>query len=337
MVCRLIEGWESSTVMADYTGKWTAPGTGTVSAAAGRFGNGHRVSVSAHTSSRTFDNQGTWVIGFALRIGGFPAGAPPLIRLSDGGTAQCGIHIPAGTGQIAAFRNTPTTVLGTTASAVLTPNVWAYVEAKLVISDTGSVVVRVNGTPVLSLPSVDTRASTTVSTANVVEIGALATISTNFDYDDVYILDGTGTVNNDFLGDCKVEQVLPTGAGATTAWTPSAGSNWDCVNEAPPNADTDYVASATAGQTDTYAFGDLTVTGTVKAVQATAQARKDDAGSRSIALVARPGSTDRVGATQAVGDSYALYPQVWDTNPDTAAAWTAAEVAASQFGQRLIA
>jgi hypothetical protein len=79
------------------------------------------------------------------------------------------------------------------------------------------------------------------------------------------------------------------------------------------------------------------VTGTVKAVQATALARKDDAGSRSIALVARPGSTDRVGSTQAVSDGYAGYAQVWDTNPDTSAGWTVADLNSSQFGQRLIA
>ena len=58
------------------------------------------------------------------------------------------------------------------------------------------------------------------------------------------------------------------------------------------------MASATAGQTDTYAFGNLTTTsGTVFAVQASAVIRKDDAGTRSLALVARPGATDRLGAT----------------------------------------
>jgi hypothetical protein len=56
-----------------------------------------------------------------------------------------------------------------------------------------------------------------------------------------------------------------------------------------------------------------------------------------VALVTRPGSTDRVGATQSVLDTYSMLPQVWDTNPDTAAAWTVAEVNASQFGERLIA
>jgi hypothetical protein len=38
-----------------------------------------------------------------------------------------------------------------------------------------------------------------------------------------------------------------------------------------------------------------------------------------------------------VGDSYSSFPQLWDTNPDTAAAWTVAEVNASSFGVRLIA
>lgn len=340
MVVRLIEGWESSTVLADYLGKWlTVPGAATISAGAGRFGNGLRVTSSTSNWSRTFDAQATWVTGFAVRILDISAGNAHLVALLDGAVVHCGLAIQASTNLLFAWRGTTGTVLGTPAATPLPVNTWVYVEAKFTISDTvGVVVVRVNGTPVISLTNQDTRNAGN-ATANTVRMGPAASFGTSLDFDDLYICDTTGSVNNDFLGDCKVEQVLPTGAGASTLWTPSAGSNWDAVNDSPaPDGDTTYVSSATAGQTDLYAFGDLGVaSGTVKAVQATVLARKDDAGSRSLAVVARPGSTDRVGATQAVGDNYAGYTEVWNTNPDTAAAWTVAEVNASQFGVRMVA
>jgi len=338
MVCRLIEGWESSTTPADYLGKWSSFGTGlAISGAAGRFGNGIRASTNAHIFARTFDAQATWVVGFALRVSALPGNTLALLQFLDGATVHCGVGVQADTGLLFAFRATTATVLGT-AAVPLVAGVWAYVEAKFTISDTlGVAAVRLNTVPVVTLSSQDTRNAGN-ATANIVRFGPSATPSALIDLDDLYVFDGSGAVNLDFAGDCKVEQVLPGGAGASTLWTPSAGSNYQCVDDVPPNGDTDYVASATAGQTDTYAFGDLSVAsaGTVKAVQATVVARKDDAGSRSLAVVARPGGTDRVGATQAVGDTYAAYTQTWDTNPDTAAAWSVAEVNASSFGVRLV-
>lgn len=337
MVARLIEGWESSTVIADYLGKWTTTlGTGALGTSSGRFGNGLRMSGTTSYVQRVLDNQATWVVGVAIRVGVIPTSPISVITLIDGATVHAGIAVADTTGLLQAFRASTGTVLGTS-SVGLVLNTWAYVETKITINDTtGSVVVRLNGATVLNLTGIDTRNAGNAS-ANTIRIGiAGGTMAT--DFDDIYLFDATGSVNNDFAGDCRVEQLLPSGAGATTAWTPSAGANYACVDEVPPNADTDYVSSATAGQTDTYAFGDLSVasSGVVKAVQATVQARKDDAGSRSLALIARPGGTDRVGATQAVADTYATYPQVWDTNPDTAAAWTVAEVNASVFGARLM-
>jgi hypothetical protein len=334
MVCRLIEGWESSTTLAHYVGKWTVlQGASTSIQSGGVSGQYLRLSgTSQPVASRTLTAQGTWVLGFRVRLAQTPSAVCGVLD-----TATVQVDLLGNADGTLSVRRGGSTVLGTS-TATLALNTWYYVELKVVGSGTsGAATVRVNGTAVLTLTGVNTQ-QTANATANTVRLGQQAT-SGNLDYDDVYVLDGSGGVNTDFLGDCRVEQVLPTGAGATTAWTPSAGANYAAVDDAPPNGDTDYVSSATAGQTDTYACGDLAVatSGTVKAVQATASCRKDDAGSRSVALVTRPGSTDRVGATQSVLDTYSMLPQVWDTNPDTAAAWTVAEVNASQFGERLIA
>lgn len=337
MACRLIEGWESSTTTSHYTGKWTSfSGNGTAIQTTGsRSGTGQYLRVSGTLSplvTRAFGAAGTWVLGFAFRTAGLGAQA---VSLFDGASSQDDLFVNAD-GSLSVRRGS-STVLGTTTGVNLVAATWYYLEWKLVIGSgtSGSTEVRVNGVSRLALTGQNTQA-TANATATTLRLHQAPSNSSQ-DFDDMYVLDGTGGVNTDFLGDCKVEQLLPTGAGATTAWTPSAGSNWQCVDDAPPNGDTDYVSSATANQVDTYAFGDSAVTGTVKAVQATVYHRKDDAGSRSLALVARPGSTDQAGATIAVGDTFAMASQVWDTNPDTATAWTIATVNSSQFGLKLLA
>jgi len=76
-------------------------------------------------------------------------------------------------------------------------------------------------------------------------------------------LDGSYVEDVDGEGDQIPEayrfiMVLPDGAGASTQWTPDAGSNYARVNETTaPDDDTSYVQTATAAQTDSYTFDDI--------------------------------------------------------------------------------
>jgi len=154
---------------------------------------------------------------------------------------------------------------------------------------------------------------------------------------DFYACSDTGSDNKGFLGDIRVQAILPSGAGNSTQMTPSAGSNYQCVDEAAPNDDTDYVSETTAGEKDTYAFGNLTPTsGTVKGTQILISARKDDAGTRTIAPVYRPVSTDYDGTTVSIGNSYDYVRQVKDVSPATSVAWTIAEINGAEFGVKLV-
>jgi hypothetical protein len=218
--------------------------------------------------------------------------------------------------------------------------VWYYFEIKATINDsTGSVVVKVNGVEKLNVTSIDTRATSAAAEINRIQLGATdgGYGSTPQAFDDFYLCDTTGTANNDFLGDVRVQSIFPSGAGATTQWTPSAGSNYQCVDDTAPNSDTDYVSETSAGDKDTYAFGNVTPTsGTVKGVQIMAYHRKDDAGSRSIAPVYRPTSTDYDGTTVSVLDSYTYLREVSEINPDGTSAWTISDVNGAEFGIKLV-
>ena len=206
MVCRLIEGFEHSTVEADYLGgKWSSGNVTTISPTYGRYGNGLRMSTTT-SLQRTFDNQATWIVGAAYRAEALgAASAVPIFTVLDGVTIQALLVLnPNGT--LSVCRTTAATVLGTSTYA-LAPNVWYSVEWRVTVGNAAATVVRVNEVEVVNLPSVDTQ-NTANAYANVVRLGQnvtghLAAV------DDVYILDTTGGVNDAFLGDVRVEQGWP--------------------------------------------------------------------------------------------------------------------------------
>src|SRR6185436_10261763 len=178
--------------------------------------------------------------------------------------------------------------------------------------------------------------------SNQADIWAIRTstnFSTNVLIDDNYILDTTGSVNNDFLSPVIIEGILPNGAGTTTQWTPSAGSNFDNVDD-PGNAVPDdagaggFNSSDTSGQKDTYAFQDLTqILGTIHFVQLGTQLAMAAAGSRSIKTKFRDnGGTEADIATKSVASTaYDEFVDVMDLNPQSAAAWDVTDIQGGEF------
>src|SRR4029079_19356311 len=134
-----------------------------------------------------------------------------------------------------------------------------YLELKVTIDNSvGTVTVRVNGVVWLALTGIDNQA-TASATWNELGINrpGSTTAGIQWDCDDLYVGDGSGAAPwNDFLGECRVDARVPTGPGATTTWTPSVGANWQCVDEIPPNDDTDFTTAAAAGLTDTFVVED---------------------------------------------------------------------------------
>jgi hypothetical protein len=251
-----------------------------------------------------------------------------LFALYENATLHTDIRFELSTGRLKATRNG--TVLGITTNPATPLNVWAHIQIKIVVNDAaGAVLIKVNDQTVLNLTGVDTQNGGT-GAVNQVKLYGIASGTT---YISDYWIDDA-----DLLGDCRIECIMPGGAGDTTAWTPSAGANRECVDEIGPDGDTSYVSSATVDQIDTYEFGNLVpASGLVKGVMASVWARKDDAGVRQMAIVARPGSTDRIGDTITLADTYTYYRQLWDLNPDTSGEWSIAEVNASEFGIKMVA
>jgi hypothetical protein len=336
------------------TSPWARDGNGGFIGGGGRSGNCFNSGAGGYAGGQEGSLIGipsttTVIVGVAVGMSAPPASNQAILSFGYS-TNVMNVHlVESPLGEIIAYRPDPNhvlepshwTELGRSGAGVF-PIGWHYLEAKVKIdSSTGSVEVRVNGTTVLNLTNVNTYTGWYPATVTSVLLCGMNCNSNQFTYfyfDDLYICDPSGSDNNGFLGDCRVECLFPTGAGAETQWTPSAGVNWENVNETPPDGDTTYNRSNTPGQADTYAMADLvSTTGRIYAAQYLQYARKDNAGSRTVAPVARIGGVDYAGASVSVGDSYAYYRDIHAVSPATAAAFTISEVNAMEYGTKVVA
>lgn len=275
-------------------------------------------------------NLQTVCFGAAIRFLTRPANSG-IMYLSEPG----GVHVYVAMladGSIRAY-NSALGVLGTSAPSVIA-NTTAhfYVEVKVFIHDTtGSIEIRVNGntTPVLNLTAIDTKGTANAYATVVGGPHSLSGSNVDMYVDDIYIAD-------DFLGDVRIEALSPSGAGATTNFTPSTGANYQCVDEAAtPNDDTDYVSSSVVNDKDTYAMGNLaSVLGAVVAVAVTTYDRKDDAGARTHSHVTRLSGTEDTGAAFSPTTAYAFHQTVFTTKPG-GGAWSIADVNAMEAGLKI--
>lgn len=320
----------------DISEKWTSTSGGqTIDAGQGRRGTAAiRFSMNAgqYFGKSVQATGSTAIVGFAYK----PTAIPTVfMAISDSIANKENIYVTHNSdGTLSVFATAGQIQLGRT-TATIPLNLYTYIEIKAVFHDTaGSVVVRFNGGVVLTIPVADT-ANTTVAW-NTVSFVSGAFGGPNFYFDDLYICDGSGPApRNDFLGDIRVDARVPTGAGTSTGWTPSAGANWQCVDDAVPNDDTDYTQSSTVGATDTFVVQDAPSVGaTILGVQHCLSLKKADAGLSIVVPVVRVGGTVYEGTAVATGTSYAFGTQMMPTDPSTGASWTEVNFNAAEFGYR---
>lgn len=232
------------------------------------------------------------------------------------------------TGHIVIRRGTTVIATGTT---ILALNQWYYLEFKMLLATTavGSYEVRINGVTELGPTSSVTTSNGTVNALRFSSPGGGSQ-----DFDDLVVQDWSVS-GVDFLGDVSVAALLPNGAGNYTQFTPSTGSNWQNVDDATPNGDTDYNSSATVGDKDSFAMTNLPVNGTPYMVQVLSEFRKDDAGSHTQRNFLRVGGTDYEGASNTVLDSYIYGTRdIWNSDP-SGGAWDQTKIDALEAGYKV--
>ena len=291
-----------------------------------------------HTSS-------TYIIGFSLRrISTGLSSSYILARIMDGATTQCSLRL-SDAGVLDVVRSTGTAVAGgVAANAFPTQTVSHYVEWKVTISDSISAntcVVRVDGVDFINVDAGESLRSTANNQGTAVRFGAEVLNATRRVFDDLYICDGSGSKNNNFLGDIRVDVIWPNGAGTYTDGTPSgAGANWEQVDETLLST-TDYVSlaySASPNLKDSYAFADLPSLGgsLVLGVQVNAAAATSDSGAtRDVAVFTKSSSTEVTGTSKTVATALNSVRELMEDDPDTSTAWTQSGVNAAEFGVKV--
>lgn len=294
--------------------------------------------------TRTVSFSGTMIAGFGFKLGSqVTDSASGLCSFREGSTAHVSLGINTSR-QLTVWRGNPIggTLLATSATA-LSKSQWYVIEVEATVDDTtGSFRVWVDGVEDTGLAfSGDTKNGGTgvVDGFTLGGLGNSASVgSTEKYFDDLYLADTSGTGVIARLGTAMSVQTLTVNAAGDEAdFTPSAGSNFQCVDDVSPDDDTTYVQSGTAGHQDLYNVTGLTGSpGSVAAVQVSVYAKKTDVGARSVKPLVKSNGTIGTGDAQSLTTSgYSGVVAVFQTDPDTAADWAVGDIASLQIGMEV--
>jgi len=301
---------------------------------AGRIG-GYAIDFSAIWAALYTPNlttNPTMVVGFAYYS--TAAYEAKIMGLYDGATLAVNLQ-RANNGELAIYRGT--TLLGTTSGLGLLTSTWYYIELKVTCNaTTGSYELRVGGVTRLSASGVNTKAG---SNDYHTKVGFIGPSSGVMYLDDIYILDGSGSANNNFLGNRKVVALFPNGdVGGYQDFACSSGSDhYALVDENPVNDDTDYVEDGTTGHKDLWDYPSLSGIGSnIAGLQVNSTVRQTDATSMTLNTLVKSNTTEDAGTGETIGStSYKVLRRISETDPATAAAWTVSGVNAAQFGVKV--
>lgn len=207
---------------------------------------------------------------------------------------------------------------------------WHYVHLHYLIDGTvGFFNVYVDGVLQITYTGHDTTGTIPEGGSEIQRIRFQSASTTTILIDDVYVNSGQ------LLLEGVVETLFPAGAGANTTWTPSAGSNYQNVDEKPMDGDTTYNQSSGSNQVDTFDFDNLATTD-VQGIEVHCIV-KSTSGSTNVRPVIRSGGTDYpAGANTSISTSYVSARLKSDTNPATGLAWTTTTINAAEFGIKAI-
>jgi hypothetical protein len=210
------------------------------------------------------------------------AGAPtihtnyPLIVFYDeGSTKQVQLNANANYG-FNVYRGT--TLIDTTDNSIIPDQTWFWLEVRAKIHATlGEVEIRINEQVVYNGSNLNTKEGTDY--IRKIRFSTMYNALETF-YDDYYIDDAQ------FHGNCRVRTYLPDSDSVThTDFVRSGGAaDYECVDDNPPNDDTDYIASETLNAKSAFGITTGALAETIKCLQITNRVRATTA-DHSLGLV----------------------------------------------------
>lgn len=285
---------------------------------------------------RDVTSSGEFIIGFAIKTPSTLANNSPFLWIDSGTGVQLTIRVNSN-GSLSAYRGN-IFVLGTSSTSLFTTDSWYYWEFKITIDDsTGSVEWRSNSETLWELTTVDTKHIANENWGGF----RLNQIGNSTIYDDLYLCDSIGTINNDFLGDVIVETLFPASDGILTNWTPSAGgSHADLIDDAPFTAiisESDYVDSNANNSLELFKYTTLSAEAENKriyGVQVGAFARLKAFSARAMLNVARiKAINSEITVSDKVREDVPSFQfSVFENEPANGVPWKFRDINNAQFG-----
>lgn len=270
-----------------------------------------------------------------------------LVSLRRGHRAQCFLGIN-GRGFFEVWRGAPdaddSVLLASSEdhpSAMRMPlDTWMTLEFKVKIHSTaGYAELRVDGEEAINSSPLNTLGQSD-NIVNVLRLATLNGIQTQ-SVDDLYVFDTSGSMNNDFTGGLQINLMVPNGNGASSQWTGSDGNQTDNYllvdDTVPVQPFSTYVKSYTAGHIDSYAYDSLSFAPlNVRGVMLNALSRRGSVQACKFAMLTRVSSTNYFGHTVSCETLERVKGYLWETNPNTSAAWTKEILDGAEFGIKVI-
>lgn len=266
-------------------------------------------------------------IAFHCRCNALPgtnANRGALLTFYEGSTGHVTIRVSL-TGELIIMRgdvSTTTTLYSTGVNIPVGP--WFHVEVKVFVADSGGYVyIRINRVQVAAFVNGDTR-NGGVGTINGIGLGPKNNAATtgDYDFDNVVVWNVSGDVNNDFLGDVEVIELMPTADDAAADWTLSAGADGYALINGAADGDDTYIASDVVDALSQFEVESLPAGfNRVYAVEPFALVKKDDSGDRTISLGVASGAEVSDSTGKELPLDYEERSEVIELDPDTGFNW----------------
>jgi hypothetical protein len=324
-----IDGFDSYSTSSDLTQlEYTTIGPGMqFSTTGGRFGGGTIIANSPGTDNNPvylvktlpYSPSEIWM-GIAILSPGYNVNTGIFSIISSSGVEAVITYNP-GTGVWSAWRGSGSELLAS-AGLNIGNNSWHWVDFHYIMSTSvGVMEIWVDGTQIVNL----TGANTTQNSYTVFPTVSLACSSMNsaMNFDDWYILDTNGSINNTRLGDSRIETLHPSSDAGPNNGTPStAGPHYLMVNELQWNTSNSIVLTGTSGQEELFGMTSLLTTPmTIHGVRVLATSAKTDAGSLTANTIVSSNSIVAAGNTSALSTTFIHTWNIFETDPSTSNAW----------------
>ena len=271
-------------------------------------------------------------VGFAFNINQLPSDSTSLalcqILDQDNKTAATLTVMPPGAIQLRAGGRQDK-VTAQSAAEVVLPGSYQHFECEF---GPGTCEVRINGVTVLNSAA----SEVTFGYAQAVLGGCLGfpkvgAIFVTMLLDDAFARDGSGALNNSWIGDQKVYTRLPDEDGAEQDWTPSTGTEaWSILDNVPP-IDAQYLNADAAGDRTSVGFAaypsDIVA---ISGVYTASRVWKTDAGNAKFTTDMISGVSESDQPNHPLSTAPRWYGDMFETNPATGLPWLVTDLNAAQ-------